>query len=859
MADIAISYAHADADAAYAVYHELEANGYSVWMDDPADKARGAAAIGLPVGQDHWEVISTEFAAADLVIVIDTPRWRGSEYCQREHEFLRKWGKWVEFHAPGSGSVAGLAAELPARRELTGAHARIVRLALPGAVRSVSLAERMLRRSEARDAEAIIRADVPWLAVGEELTAIAKAVMERAARARRRLWQGGVTATIFLTVLALIGVIALFVALDRRDAAIRSANISRSLNTAARALTEVDTGRALDLAETAVGSAGTTAAKEALNVASAADQRLRSIAIDRREYVGAAWAPDASIVVAYSRDVLQQFDGQSGVQLRTIRLPGDSKIGAIAVSRSGQQVAYTAGGLWIADFATGKTRKVLDTVDRVATGDGVGLWFTELRRDGAELRRTTFGDVGNDSKTTDFALPARPLALSVTADRGVLDYIDARGKLHTAHYTDNAVTETAVVEIVPEQDVEGSRAVVTRCGDNVFGSAPSRGIRDTSFELVGTTLGTDQVGFGINPPLCNADHSAWATYVVSADRKSFAHAPRPYLPWGASRYVTVRDTSGTRAAVVTPDGWLHIFPGERIEYRDLPGTQALVVFPHREFAIGENGEVTDTADGTVTGSIGARKAWGPLAVTIGDTAVIATDDGVVRIDGAGRTAVTPIPGNAAISSVRAGADGRTFVVFHDRALTLLDTAGNAHTIEATWLDPERSLLDGDLSPDGRTVVTTTTAGQIALLPVDSAAAPVFWSQRLPVGTVTLAGFVPASGRIVAVGRDGLVREFDRDLRTTATAFLGDVPGQLDISGELAIVTSEKHGVTIYDLNGLVIKDRIPPAAARAASFVHTPASGALLGLKPGVQRSDGKGEQAPVRVRIPLPTCGRPR
>jgi hypothetical protein len=858
VADIAISYSHTDASPAYAAYRELEAIGYTVWIDDPADKERGTAAIGLPVGQDHWRVISTEFAAADLIIVIDTPGWHASKYCQDEYTFLRDWGKWVEFYVPDSGSVAELAAKLRDRHALTAAHARLVLSAQPGAVRSASLAERMLRRSEARDAEAISTVDAPWLVVTEKLAAVAKDVQERAVQARRRLWQGGITITITLAVLALVGSIALVFALNRRDDAVRAANVSRSLNSAAEVGAEADTGRALDLAETAVDFADTPAATEALNTARANDQRLRSVTIDRREYIGAAWAPGAPIIVGYARNAIQQFDGETGAQLGTIHTPADVKIGAIAVSRSGQQVAFTANGLWIADFATGSTRKILSAVDRVATGDGIDLWFATPRSDGSELGHTTFGDVGNAAKTMKFDIPAAPLAMSASAAKGILDYVDARGKLHTARYTDTTVAETSVVEIASEQDIEGTQAVVTRCGDNVFGSVPMRGIWDSSFELIGTALTTDRVPFALNPPLCNADHSAWATYTVSSESKTFARAPRPYLPWGADRYVTVRDTEGVRAAVVTPDGWLYLFPGERIEYRDVPGIQALVVFPHREYVIGDNGDVIDTTDGTVTGTIGDRKVRGPVAAVLGNTAAIATDEGVVRVNDMGRPSVIPIPGDAEISSVRAGADGRTFVIVHDRAMTLLDAEGSTRTIEPTWLESDRSLLDGDIASDGRAVVMTTTAGQIALAAVDSTAPPMFWEERLPVGTVTLASFVPATGHIVAVGRDGIIREFDRDLKTINTAFLGDVPGQLDISSGLAIVLSEKHGLTVYDLNGLVVKDRIAPTKIVAQSFVHIPGSGALVGLKPRVPRQDDEDERAPVRVRIPLPTCRAP-
>ncbi|HEY8589864.1 MAG TPA: toll/interleukin-1 receptor domain-containing protein, partial [Naasia sp.] len=86
MADIAISYAHADADAAQELRTLLVAAGHEVWMDDPGNDDVGQD-VGIPVGREHWEVIRREFATAHLVIGVATAAWRRSAYCEREREF----------------------------------------------------------------------------------------------------------------------------------------------------------------------------------------------------------------------------------------------------------------------------------------------------------------------------------------------------------------------------------------------------------------------------------------------------------------------------------------------------------------------------------------------------------------------------------------------------------------------------------------------------------------------------------------------------------------------------------------------------------------------------------------------------
>ncbi|MGW4371603.1 TIR domain-containing protein [Nocardia takedensis] len=851
MADIAISYSHADRETAEAVREELRTAGYSVWMDETGEYSRTAEAVNLPVGQQHWEVIQSEFAAADLVIVLDTPRWRASPYCRKEFEFLLQWGKWTAFHVPGSGPVVAHATELVARRRVTGAHTRIVALARSNDIQSRSLVERLLRRSEAEDAEIVLSADAPaaGISVDETLKNTAVAVMHHARRARRRLWQGATTATAILAVLAVVGAIAWTVAVAQRDAATRSANFSQSLNLASRSLDEVDSGRSLGLANEAVAHSDTPAAVEALEIATANDRRLRTFAVDRREYVGAAWAPDAPVIVAYSRTALQQFDARTGRQLGSITLDEDTRIKSIAVSASGRTVAFTDGDLNVADFASGTTRQVIGNVELVATGDGTDIWYSTPWDGGALLNRAAFADI---DEAVEFRLPARPTAMTVDARQRILDYTDGRGKLHTAKYTDSGIQETAAIEIVPETEMEStsSGASVTRCGDNVFGLIPKKTIWEASFAVTATGVTVDRAALGLNRHVCNSDSSAWATGPAMTDLMTFAGAKRPYIPWGANRYVTALDTTGSRAAVITPDGWLYIMPGARIEYEDAEKIHALAKIGRSEFGIRADGDVVDLSNNAVTGHVESKTLLSPLASVIDDTAVIGADNGMLRIDGNGATTLAVPMDGMTIRGTRAGSDAKTFVITATNAVTLLGTDGAVRTIHADWLADDNHLIDGDISPDGGTVVVTTTAGQVALIDVKSPSTPRFWGEHMPPGSVTFAAFTPTTGKILVTGADGIARLMNSDFAVQATTFVGDAPKQAEIFGPVTVVTSPRNGIAVYDTETLALRDRIPPTVTSITAVMFDSMTRSLLGIRP----HDSTEDKDASRVYIPLPT-----
>ncbi|MFD6451161.1 TIR domain-containing protein [Nocardia sp. NPDC056541] len=850
MADIAISYSHLDTELAYEVRNELLAAGHTVWIDETGDFGADADGIAVPFGADHWQVIEAEFAAADLVVVIDTARWWASPNCAREYDTLTSWGKWVEFHQPGTTDVVALAAPLASRRHITGAHARLIQRMESTGPHSPGLVERWFRRADADDARTILGPDAATagITVGERLGVVAERAIDNANRVRRRVLRSATVLTAVLAVCAVVGLIALNVAVRQRDSATRSANTSMSLNTASQAGDQDDTSQALALAHRAAGFAPTSAATSALNVANANNRRLQSFSIAHREYVGAQWAADAPIIVAYTRTGIYQLDARSGREIASIGL-GERSITSIAVSRTGERVVLGDGVfLLVADFVGGRVEEVTGNVNFVATADGEHVWVASSA-EWPQLRRTAFRDAANPIGGTTYRLPTAPKALAIDESRRVVDYLDGRGTLHSARFTETEFVDVGTHELVPpaEVDVDERGARISRCGENVYGVTPKRGLFDISFSRIGGRVTTEDVSFFSYPPICNPDGTAWGTYVSGPSGRAFGGGPTPYLPWGVNRYVPVVDTVGARTAVVTPDGWLYVMPGERIEVREIDDATALIALPTTEFAIRRDGSVVDTATGVVTGHAGSE-ALSPLALTIGSVAMIGTDDGIVRIDERGSASLVVAVDRREVASIRAGSDSKTFVAAGGRTVRLLGVDGSVRAIEMSWLDSRYRLADADISPDGRSLVVSTTGGQVAVVDLNAPASARFWAQQMPVGSILPVAFVARTGAVFVVGADGIVRLLGPELDVRATAFVGDQVRQAELFGDHAVVTSSRNGITVFDTGSLVVTDAIPAKVTSVTAF--TVRGNQLVGLSVGTEGEEATQSR---RIRIPLP------
>ena len=186
MADLAISYAHFDKAEALALRDALAAQGVSVWMDTPRDE--DAAGAGIPVGQAHWEVIEREFAAALVIVVLDTPKWRLRDYCQKEYRRCRELGKPLVFVVPGEAAsraseIAGMSRQ---NRDALAAHARLAARAVDPEVHSPSWYERLSAKRLSADARAVLAEQEASFVVTPLIREIAEDDLATANAVRRR-------------------------------------------------------------------------------------------------------------------------------------------------------------------------------------------------------------------------------------------------------------------------------------------------------------------------------------------------------------------------------------------------------------------------------------------------------------------------------------------------------------------------------------------------------------------------------------------------------------------------------------------------------------------------------------------------
>ena len=585
MADIGMSYSHLDSALAQRVRSAFVAVGPSVWMDEISDGSGGVEAaedIALPWGQAHWDVITSEFAAANVVVILDTPRWRASRYCQDEYQFLLQWGKWLEFIDATFGDidqqhlearVTAITSLLKNRRALTSAHSRIVASARAGGSAPRRRIERFLWRAEERDARSVLATtpEESGLHITDGVARQAQATVERAAAAKRRLRQAGVTATAVLAVLAVTGVAALFFARAGFRAAATSSARSQALELASQSQHETDTLKSVNLARRADSLSHSTRSTEALNVALANDARMRTVVVGPQEFYGGVWASQSPRLIGYSVDKLVAIDANADSAGVTVAVPDGVQIGTVAVSADGKFAAFVTRQGRHLELANLTSGHITDTstaaVSAVATGDGQDVFWST---DSGELGHTTFSRLAGGAQPSAEALPTAALAISVTPDRKLIDYAGADGRLHTASYG-GALHETAAVDITtPDHIADASHqaaAAIKRCGDNLFGAYAGRiAIKGTVFSVLnGAPDVDDSRPFAeMATPVCNSDQTAWYTSVVEGGPRPFkGSSPAPYTPTGSARYLAVTDPSNSRAAVLTSDGKLYMFAAAR--------------------------------------------------------------------------------------------------------------------------------------------------------------------------------------------------------------------------------------------------------------------------------------------------------
>ena len=121
--DAAISYAKEEAGRLREAEEALLREGFAVWTD------RGLLPLGaeaeaerlVPAGVEHWEAIRDGIRRSATFVYLDSPAWRASAYCRKEHAFAQEQG----IRMVAAAEPESLPAAVEKGLEVSRAHARI--------------------------------------------------------------------------------------------------------------------------------------------------------------------------------------------------------------------------------------------------------------------------------------------------------------------------------------------------------------------------------------------------------------------------------------------------------------------------------------------------------------------------------------------------------------------------------------------------------------------------------------------------------------------------------------------------------------------------------------------------------------
>jgi hypothetical protein len=862
VAEIAISYAHADSSAAREVRRHLVDLGYTVWMDESGEDRAEVDAIGIPVGQAHWDVIAAEFRSAHVVVVLDTAHWEASAYCRREFDFCRAEGKWVHRLSSPDDDLAALSGEIAARARYVGAHARLLqRIPLEGGAAGPAVASGASgapstagfwrANADAADA-AIVLGGTPadnGVRLTEALVDYATHALEHAHRVRRRLTRLATGVVAALAALALVAGFAwAFSGLASADAA-RSAAAAESRRLAAASESAAGTLDARRLADQAVELSSNPASRQAAALAATRQARSTVVEVEPRTYLGGSWAADSDVVVLYSIDTLVPVDLARGSSGPAVPVGRSIMAGSPVVSAAGDRVVVltrSGGRLLLVDLAKGTTADLgLSGVTALSTSDGGDLWYAQ----GATLFRAGFPDEGTviatPGGTGSYHAGSGIRAVSVT-DAGLIDLVTETGDLVSLRSDDSGALEpVGTLTITTEWTLDPDTvlaATVQRCGDSVYGNylRSVRGLRFVTDPASGAVRTEQSVRE--TRPVCGWQDDAWSMTVARGFPESFTGAPAPLLPDGMRGAYPLDDPTRSRVGIVGADSRVVVYR-EHGAVTGVPvtGVWTVVPLPGKTLVVRQSGEVADLATGAVTGSLDGVVS--PMTVAVdGCLAVVGTTSGLFTIDCGGTVAALEDERSADVGdrlrSVKATASGDGFVVALDDEIWMLDDTGAVvGAIDVPLDDDSDSLRDAELLPGGETVAVVTVLGSLFTVAVETGAvvarsdAPLAASNNL---TLT----ADSEGAVFVLAADGILRRFDSDLRMTGRLALGSAASSLRSSGDRIVAGIWPATTVVVDSGSLTVVDRFSEGMLIAAPDPAVGAPSIGIALSSGFEGED---------------------
>ncbi|WP_425839851.1 TIR domain-containing protein [Microbacterium sp. PA5] len=837
MADVAISYAHSDAELARTLAAALGRRGASVWIDAPDETDEAVGEAGIPVGQSHWSVIEAEFAVASVIAVLDTPEWHASEYCQREYGLCTELGKAVRYVAADGIERAAddILATLAAHGDALSAHARLASRVL-GAKEQPSAVQKVISHLTAGDADVVLAAPDSPAAV----TPVVRGVIERELAftrdARRTLRRSSRGALAFLGVAAVIAVVLWGLAARFSAEANASEASARAQALANDARLATDTVVAVAIAAEAVELDPTSANEAALMAALTRDARLRSIDLPTDTYLGAAWAGEEPIVLVYTMDAITTVHTTTGEVGARVAVELPIRPGTLQSGPDGTSAVYIThdGDLAWIDLATGRNPIAMQgPVSALAlTEAGEVVWASS---GDLAIRIAAYPEGGTVPPVHSVSvLPSIVRAVDVDGDAVAALGDDGVVRLLRVGGGTLTIESEARVSDRSGSSSGGYRNTVTICGDQVAGAYSPNTIRGTAFEWTPGAAGGPQTqpASRISGPVCTPVGALTAGITAGAlstfdGARSISDAPDLY--WR----IAARDPRHARVAYVSPTpSRLIVGHAAALPMETKIGPAATVIpLDERTLYIDDTNTMRDVDTKEPLGALGDVYPALQTTSILGCDALVGALDGIFHVGCEG--GVTRVVDAEELSSeagkflgLRAGGDGEHFVLTQNASVTLLDRDGSVDSVTEVLGLRGDALAEADISADGSTVWIITVMGDVYR--VDRSSGQLAPNQE-PMVTVTAGNSnmvaALADGDVVVSSSDGRVLRISRDGEIRAAGRLGFAPDAIFVSDDEVVLSSVVEGSAVLHATDLAVIDSV-----EQGFLLGTDAAGNRLGV-----------------------------
>ncbi len=818
MSDILISYSTTHKADALDVRGELRAAGLRVWMDDQSEVDSSLSAIGVPLGQQPWSVISAAIDQALLFLVLDTDGWRRSEHCRREYKYARAHGKRIAVFgivretaepAPVASWPVGDLNDLIARFhddiDVVRAHTRLVRACAEADDGRRPRASQ--RRALAADLRSVLAAP-PKAGVDlyDQLEAFGKNMLESARRDRATRVSVAAVVLVILGVLTATALGARSAGIAAREDAVVSANQQASLRLAADAGVALTTDEQVALAAEALDAFETDAAVAASEQALARAQSLNRLRLGDSSHPAIGVSDDGRTLVLLAGDafvptVLQRVELDTG-EASTHPVSDISFLSSMLVLAPDASFAVFGNraltNLSLMSFDDGSIEALAVGEFAAFTIDGAGaLWW--VTPDGAINRIGDPEDAADSESIASTGAPAT--ALTVDADGAAFDVLTSSGEAIRFELGPLGFVESNRVRVFDGELAGVSAATsdplyapdrILRCDGSVV--AYRAGLSSTYAHGVvvrdrraASSLLADVTRF--LAPACIGDGSAW----IDPLRGRSSEAPPGH--WRPSILDSIGDV-GTHSLAATRDGSTLVVarPFGYVDIIELsetaltfPAEDAFIVvpLPASELLVDADGEVRrrlEDGRSEVIDELGGQPSDLRPAI-VGDLAVITTSGGLAALDSTGVIERTDVDDE--IGVVRPDGVGGVVATTPSQLIVVPDAEQlRDHTaVSVEELQDREFLQDVAVDASQARAFVTTSFGR--LLEIDLSEEKVTGSARVAPGLSNLAVALlrgpEGESRILTYGADGFLREHSPKLDTVNASLLPGVGRSLVVS------------------------------------------------------------------------------